>query len=383
MGRPNRHARACASARHAYGHAIGYNCSHPAVGRRMRVRTVYILALAIVLAGAIFVLTRNSGQATIQSASARAPVEDKAETIVAPGRVEPASEEVKISSQVPGRLSSVPLEEGDRVRRGQVIAVVSNEDYRARLASAEAHLKLREAELLRIVNGSRDQERREALALVNEAEAVLANAKSELLRKQQLYRNDDISRSDAERAEREYAVAKARYDATREHHALVDAAARDDDRMRAEAEVAVARAQVQEAKALLDKTEVRSPINGRVLRKHLHTGESISDLLQSPIYTLADSSTLRVRVDVDERDVARIQTGQRAWFTADAYGEKKFWGRVVKVGQILGKKNIRSDEPTERVDQKILETLVDLEPGSQLPIGLRLNSHLIVPNSVR
>ncbi len=105
-------------------------------------------------------------------------------------------------------------------------------------------------------------------------------------------------------------------------------------------------------------------------------------MLQSPIYTLADSSVLRVRVDVDERDIARIRVGQRAWFTAGAYGEKKFWGRVVKVGQILGKKNIRSDEPTERVDQKILETLVDLEPGARLPIGLRLTSHLVVESGI-
>jgi HlyD family secretion protein len=339
----------------------------------MRRLGISMLLLAAAVAGALFVLRRNADQTTIHSASA--PAELKPDTIVAPGRVEPASEEVKISSQVPGKLASVPLEEGDRVHRDQVIAVIANEDYRARLASAEAHLKLREAELQRIVNGAREQERREALALVKEAEAVLANAKSDLARKQELYRKDDISRSDEERAEREYAVAKARYDATREHHAFVDAAVREDDRLRAEAEVAVARAQIQEAQAMLNKTEVRSPINGRVLRKHLHTGESISDLLQSPIYTLADSSRLRVRVDVDERDIARIRVGQRAWFTADAYGEKKFWGRVIKVGQILGKKNIRSDEPTERVDQKILETLCDLE--AKLPIGLRVNSFLI------
>jgi HlyD family secretion protein len=340
----------------------------------MRRFGISILFLIAAVAAALFVLRRNPDQTTIHSASL--PAEAKAEAIVAPGRVEPASEEVKVSSQVPGKLSSAPLEEGDRVRRGQVIAAIANEDYRARLASAEARLKLREAELLRIVNGSREQERREALALVKEAEAVLANAKSDLARKQELYRKDDISRSEEERAEREYAVAKARYDATSEHHAFVDAAARDDDRLRAEAEVALARAQILEAQAMLDKTVVRSPINGTVLRKHLHTGESISDLLQSPIYTLADASRLRVRVDVDERDIARIRVGERAWFTADAYGEKKFWGRVVKVGQILGKKNIRSDEPTERVDQKILETLCDLDAGSQLPIGLRVTSHL-------
>jgi HlyD family secretion protein len=326
---------------------------------------------------AVTVIVNRSAPPSITEAVSH-PLAPKAEVIVAPGRVEPVSEEVKISSQVPGKLSSVPLEEGNRVVRGQLIAVIWNEEYRARVASAEAQLKLREAELLRIVNGSREQERREALAAVKEADAVLANARFEQHRRQELYRAGVISKSEAERAEREYDVARARHDAAREHHSFVDAAAREDDRMRAEAEVAVARAQLAEARALLDKTEVRSPINGVVLRKHLHSGESISDLLQSPIYTLADASVLRVRVDVDERDIAKIRLGQRVWFTADAYGGKKFWGRVVRVGQILGKKNIRSDEPTERVDQKILETLVDLDPGSKLPIGLRLNSYVPV-----
>jgi HlyD family secretion protein len=256
--------------------------------------------------------------------------------------------------------------------------VIANEEYQARVASAEAQVKLREAELLRIVNGSREQERREALAAVREAEAVRDNTRAEQARRRDLFKSGVIARSEAEMADREHAVAIARYEAAREHYAVVDAAARDDDRLRGEAEVAVARAQVLEAKALLAKTEVLSPINGVVLRKHLHTGESISDLLQSPIYTLADPSVLRVRVDVDERDVAKVHAGQRAWFTADAWGERKFAGRVVRVGQILGKKNIRSDEPTERVDQKILETLVDLEPRSGLPIGLRVKCHLVV-----
>jgi len=337
--------------------------------------------LVVLLAGAVatvsFILKRNNPHVTTHAVSA--PVaSNHIEAIVAPGRVEPVSEEVRVSSQVSGKLSSVPLEEGDHVRRGQIIAEISNEDYRARVVSAEAHIRLRETELLRILNGSREQERREALAAVKEAEAVLANANLEQLRRQELYRTGVISKSENERAEREHDVAKARYDAAREHHSFVDATAREDDRLRAEAEVAVARAQALEAKALLEKTAIRSPIDGVVLRKHLHTGESISDLLQSPIYTLADPSQLRVRVDVDERDIAKIRVGQRVWFTADAYGDKRFLGRVAKVGQILGKKNIRSDEPTERVDRKILETLVDIEPGSGLPIGLRVNSYLAV-----
>jgi HlyD family secretion protein len=334
-----------------------------------------ILLAALAAAATIgFVVTRDSRLPKTQAGSLAAAAEP--ETIVAPGRIEPVSEEVKVSSEISGRLSSVPLEEGDTVHRGQVIAAIANEDYRARLISAEAQVKLREAELLRVTNGSREQERREAFASVKEAEAALENAKLEQVRKQELYRSGVVSRSEADRADRESEVARARYDAAREHHALVNAEAREDDRMRAEAELAAARGRLLEAKALLEKTAVRSPIDGVILKKHLHTGESISDLLQSPIYTLGNISVLRARVDVDERDVARLRVGQPVWLTAEAYGEKRFEGHIVRVGGILGKQTIRSDEPTERVDKKILETLVELEPGSRLPVGLRVTCYL-------
>jgi HlyD family secretion protein len=86
---------------------------------------------------------------------------------------------------------------------------------------------------------------------------------------------------------------------------------------------------------------------------------------------------LRVRVDVDETDVSKVRLGQRAYVTADAYGKQKFWGRVVRVGQQLGPKNVRTDEPTEKVDTKILEILVELDGGLELPDGLRVDAFVV------
>jgi HlyD family secretion protein len=72
-----------------------------------------------------------------------------------------------------------------------------------------------------------------------------------------------------------------------------------------------------------------------------------------------------------------VRVGQRAYVAADAFGKQKFWGHVVRVGQQLGPKNVRTDEPTEKVDTKILETLVELDPGSQLPDGLRVDAFIV------
>ena len=75
----------------------------------------------------------------------------------------------------------------------------------------------------------------------------------------------------------------------------------------------------------------------------------------------------------DERR-ARCETG--AWVTADAYGERRFAGRVIRVGEMLGRKNVHTDDPAEKVDTKVLETLVELDEGTRLPIGLRVDAFL-------
>lgn len=298
--------------------------------------------------------------------------------IAAPGRIEAISEEIRVSSELSGRLKSVAIEEGDRVFKGQVLAQIENDDYIARVASAEAALAQRQAELSRTINGARSQERRASQAGVNAAQAVLENSRREAERRRTLADHEMISRDEAERYERAYQVARAEFERASQEFSLVDADPREEDRRRAEAAVAAAQAQLAEARAYLEKTYIRSPIDAIILRKFRHAGESVSTQFDSPIVTLADDSSLRVRLDVDEADVARLHLGQSAFITAEAYGNQKFTGHVIRVGRILGKKNIRTDEPSERVDTKILETLVQLDPGQSLPLGLRVDSFVRV-----
>src|SRR5260370_1372172 len=151
---------------------------------------------------------------------------------------------------------------------------------------------------------------------------------------------------------------------------------KDEDRASAEAGVATARAQLAEARAYLEKSYIRAPSDGVILRKLRHNGESVSTQFDSPVITMADDSVLRVRLDVDESDVSKLRAGERAYVTAEAYGTHKFSGRVIRVGGILGKKNVRTDEPSEHVDTKILETLMELDPGQRLPLGLRVDAYV-------
>jgi len=337
--------------------------------------------LILVGAGILFALSianlLRSRTHAVSAAEPKAPAVASG-LIAAPGRVEAVSEEVRVSSQLSGRLKSVNVEEGDRVQRGQVLAEIENADYVARVSAAEADLAQREAEVRRIVNGSRAQERGEAEASMQAAKAVLDNAKTEAERRRGLADRNVISRDEADRYERAYRVAQAEYEQATQHFALVDAEAREEDRAKAEAAVQTAQAQLAEARAYLEKSYIRAPLSGVILRKLRHTGESVSTQFDSPIITMADDSILRVRVDVDESDVSKLQVGQRAYVSAEAYGTHQFWGRVVRVGRILGKKNVRTDEPSEHVDTKILETLIELDPEQSLPLGLRVDSFIEV-----
>jgi len=341
----------------------------------------WILSGCVLVAGSFMAVAHvpKSGKPapSVTPAAGHSPI------VAAAGRVEPQSEEIKIGSQLDGKLAEVPVEEGQSVHRGEVIAVLINDDYRARVALAEATVGEKEAALDRLNNGSRREERKESAAEVVEAQAVLENARTERERRAQLYADKVLSREEFERSDRELKVAEARLAEARERNELVDNQTRIEDRNRAVAELAEARAQVAEAQALLDKTIIRSPIDGTVLRKKLHAGESVSGKGDMPIVTLGDCSRLRVRADVDETDVARVRAGQPAWVTAEAFGDRRFTGRVIRIGQILGRKNVRTDEPTERVDTKILETLIELDPGQQLPSGLRVDTFIDTGSSVR
>ena len=93
-----------------------------------------------------------------------------------------------------------------------------------------------------------------------------------------------------------------------------------------------------------------------------------------PLLILGDTRTLRVRMDVDERDIGRVKKGAAAWVTADAFGARRFEGKVVEIGRRFGRKNIRTDDPVERNDTKILEVVIGLDGHDLLVPGQRVTS---------
>ena len=346
----------------------------------MNRKTVLIFTIvALTITASVTFLVVGSHSVAAKEAANQRRQADRQEIISGPGRVEPLSEDIKLGSELSGKLKAVYVEEGDQIRSGELLAELQNDDYRAQIGSAEAQVLAKEATLRKVLNGARIQERSEAMSSVREAEAVMNNARAEMDRHQKLFAAGVIAQEESERYAREYEVAKAKYEEAAQHHSLIDDQAREEDRAFAQADLQLARATLAEARARYAKTLIKSPINGTVLRKHHRSGESVSNssTVPDPILTIGDKVVLRVRVDVDETEVSKVHVGERAYVTADAFTGQRFWGRVVRVGEQLGRKNLRTDEPTEHVDTKILETLVELDDGTQLPIGLRVDAFIL------
>lgn len=299
--------------------------------------------------------------------------------IAALGRVEPISEEIRIAAAMTGRLADVLLDEGQSVQRGQVVATLENADHLARVQAAEASVGIARAALERVINGARPSEREEAAAAVSETQAVLARAERELARQQRLAGKHLGSGQDLDNARSALDVARAQLARLRAHLAVVDSPARADEQAKAEAELAQAQAQLALARAVYKKSFVRSPIDGVVLRRFRRAGEQVTEMGDTPIIAVGDITHLRVRAEVDEADIALLRLGQDAYIQADAYGQRRIPGKVGRIGNLMGRKQIVSDDPAERKDSRVLEVLIDLAPGVSIPAGLRVNVTIAIP----
>lgn len=298
--------------------------------------------------------------------------------VTAAGRVEPVSEEMRLGFDIPGKLREVYVEEGDLVTRGQVLARLVDGDLLAKLAQGQANVAVLQAALDKVVAGARSMERKEAAAALREAETVMRNAKREHERRVGLVAQGVVTREEADKAEREYLVALQKTTQADQRFQLINDPSRIEDVRRADAELSVATGQLEEAQAYVEKALLRSPIDGVVLRKHRRSGEMVSTNFDSPVVTVGDVTTLRIRADVDEKDVDKVKVGQKAYAVADAYGEKRFNGRVIRIARMLGRKNIRTDDPAERLDTKVLETLIELEPDAHIPVGMRMDVFILL-----
>jgi len=324
------------------------------------------ILIACVLAGACAGCGRGSGESATGAPARPALVH-------AAGLVEPTGEERVLIPEVSGRLKRVYVSEGDAVQRGQVLAEIENADATAQVSALTAQLAQREAELLRLRNGARPEERTAAEAEARGAAAEARLATGELERRRMMFEKRQIPRETLDQAQARLAAAQAAEAGASATLELIRKGARAEDLAAGTAARDAAQAELERAQALLEKTRIRAPVDGVVLKREMREGETVVALSPIPFARVGDLSRRNVRADVDELDLARIRVGQPAEITADAYPGKLYKGTVTYVASRMGRRSASTDSPAEKKDAKVLEVLIELEPEAVLPIGLRVD----------
>lgn len=232
-----------------------------------------------------------------------------------------ADEEVVVSAQVAGELSQINVDFGSYVSQGQIIATIDQRDAKLKVEQAEAALKQTMARL-GMKEGAEFDPHQNADAQV--ARAQLEWEKMNLARQTKLIENGDTARSVYDQALTQHNLAQARYqaalDSVNQQLAVVE---------QQKAALALAR------KAVTD-TVVRSPISGAVKEKHASRGSYLP--VNGRIATLVKINPLRLRADIPESSAAAARTGQTVNVTVEAFPNRTFTGRVVRIGPSLDEK---------------------------------------------
>jgi HlyD family secretion protein len=293
----------------------------------------------------------------------------------APGRVEPLGGEIRITAQIPGRIADVMVAINDKVIAGDLLVRLDDVDHEIRVNAAEAEASTRRKDRdVEIARGP-SQERRNADDAVAAAERLLANNRAEFDRWLRARRAGQATEAEVTNVRNMVIAARAQLDAART--TLRKLVSSNDPvqpaQTRLEAALSAARAEVALAESTFEKAHIRAPKSGTVLQVQAVAGENVMPSPDQILVTIGDLSSLRVRAELEERDVGKVRIGQRAVVRSDAFPGRDFDGVVSSMAQSLGSGRLSQKAPRKLSDVDVLEFVVDLPVQTPLIPGMRVD----------
>ena len=294
---------------------------------KKRRKTVVFGLIGVALAGlaAIAAFKKREVIFTVQTEKvARRTI---TELVVANGKIQPVLQ-VKISAEVSGEIIELPIKEGQKVNKGDLLVKIKPEFYVAALNQADASYKA-------------------SLAGKATAEANLRKAAAEFKRYQEMFAQKLVSPSGFDEAQAANEVAAAQLDNSVH-------------------QVEMSKASVDSARDSLDKTTIVAPLAGTISKLNSRLGERVLGAIQNlgtEIMTIADLNEMETRVDIGENDVVLLSPGQKARLEVDAFKNRKFTGTVTEIANsskdsgLLASSGSSSQEATKfevriRIDEK-------------------------------
>jgi HlyD family secretion protein len=243
-------------------------------------------------------------------------------TVAASGTLAPTVQ-VQVGSQISGQIQEVLVDFNDEVRKGQVIARLDPQSIEYRVRQAQADVEAARAQVS--VQQAAVMARR---ADLSRASVNLDEANRDLERKRQLVERNFISPAELDRARALVRVVEQDQKSAQAQLQLAESQVRN-----AEAIVRQRDAQLAQSRIDLERTVIRAPVDGVVIKRSIQPGQTVAASLQAPeLFVIAQNlRDMQVDVSVDEAEVSRVQVGQRASFTVDAFPGRTFEGTVRQV----------------------------------------------------
>ncbi len=294
-----------------------------------------------------------------------------------------AAHKIQVASKVVGKVAWIGVEKGDKVRSGQVIVRLEDDEYRAQLQQARGQLAALQAKLEELERGSRPEEIEAARAQVAQARADLENARVQLERIRQLAGEKVMSKSALDDAQARYDAAAARVENLQKNYELVRIGPRREVIEAMRGQVEAARGAVAFAETQLANTLIRAPVTGTILERGVEKGEFVTTSFvgergaKGYVVTLADLNDLRVELDISQNDFARLKPGQKGVITADAWPGVEWQGVLDEIAPEANRQKasvqvkVKVLNPDERLRPEMNAAVAFLsdEPAGAAPPG--------------
>jgi HlyD family secretion protein len=301
--------------------------------------------------------------------AASAQQSDKRWLAVAPGRVEPPSGIIKVAAPAIGIVSKVLVKVNDTVFAGEPLILLNDDEIQARYAAAEAQAGMRRRLRDEQVVTGKALDRRRAEDAAADAETAVFDAQAAVDRAATQWRATGAPTGTLTNARA--ALVRAQEELAKRQAALraIDAPLLTPN----EAQVVSARGDLALARVNLEKLRIRAPIDGTVLQININPGELAAPSALQPLALVANLSTLNVRAELDERDVAEIKVGQAASVRAAAFPGREFAGTVASIAPLVEASRLGSRGPGNRSDVDAVEVVVKLIQPGPLATGMKVD----------
>jgi HlyD family secretion protein len=248
-----------------------------------------------------------------------------------------AAHKIEVAAKVVGKVKWIGVDKGDRVKEGQVMVRLEDDEYQAQLEQARGQLATLQARLAEALHGSRPEEIAQAQANVESAKADLGNAKVSLDRTRGLVKDGVASRQTLDDAQARYDSAVSKVNSLQKAYELVKLGPRQEEIDALRGQVQQARGMVAFAETNLDNTVIRAPVTGTILERAVEKGEFVTTSFvgdrgaKGYVVSLADLNDLEVELDISQNDFARLHSGQHGIVTTDAFPDRKYDGFIKEI----------------------------------------------------